>query len=62
MPLSLALLMARWPSNFKPRIARRRAEEERADMLFVCERRRSRRIVERDPRGVERSNQTLPAL
>jgi hypothetical protein len=29
-------------------------------MLFVCERRRSRRIVERDPRGAERSNQTCP--
>jgi hypothetical protein len=30
--------------------------------FFVCERRRSRRIVERDPRGAERSNQTLLAL
>jgi hypothetical protein len=29
----------------KSRIARRRAEEERADTLFVSERRRSRRLL-----------------
>jgi hypothetical protein len=62
MAVSFALLVAQKPGNLQPRIARRRAEEEQADMLFVCERRRSRRIVERDPRGAERSNQTLPAL
>jgi hypothetical protein len=32
------------------RIARRRAEEERRDTLFVPERRRSRRAATRDPR------------
>jgi hypothetical protein len=42
-----------------PRIPRRRAEEQRADALFVCARRRRRRMVERDPRGAERGNQTL---
>jgi hypothetical protein len=34
----------------KHRIARRRAEEERGDMHFVAERRRSRRALKRDPR------------
>jgi hypothetical protein len=33
------------------RIARRRAEEEGGDMLFVPERRRSRRHPKRDPRS-----------
>ena len=42
----------------RPRIARRRAEEERADMLFVRERRRSRRT----PSAIrsERSEQLDP--
>ena len=39
----------------RPRIARRRAEEERADMLFVRERRRSRRTPKRDPQRAERA-------
>jgi hypothetical protein len=39
----------------KPRIARRRAEEERADMPFVRERRRSRRTTKRDPQRAERA-------
>jgi hypothetical protein len=38
-----------------PRIARRRAEEERGDMLFVAERRRSRRNPERDPQRAKRA-------
>ena len=45
-----------------PRIARRRAEEEGSGRAFVCERRRRRRMVERDPRGAERSNQTLSCM
>jgi hypothetical protein len=39
----------------KPRIARRRAEEERADMPFVRERQRSRRTTKRDPQRAERA-------
>jgi hypothetical protein len=31
---------------------------EGADTLFVCERRRRRRMVERDPRGAGRSNRS----
>jgi hypothetical protein len=37
------------------RIARRCAEEKRGDMLFVPERRRSRRAPERDPQRAERA-------
>jgi hypothetical protein len=42
----------------EPRIARRRAEEERAGTLLVCERRRSRRV----PSAIrsERSEQLNP--
>jgi hypothetical protein len=40
------------------RIARRRAEQEGADMLFVGERRRSRRAA---PRGAERIQYRLRA-
>ena len=35
----------------EPRIARRRAEQERAEAFFLGERRRNRRLQERDPRG-----------
>jgi hypothetical protein len=41
-------------SEQSTRIARRRAEEERGDMLFVPER-RSRRTPKRDPQRAERA-------
>jgi hypothetical protein len=45
-------------SEQSTRIARRRAEEERGDMLFVPERRRSRRTPKRDPQRAERAINT----
>ena len=47
----ILLGLAIWGQHWGSRIAPRRAEEERGDMLFVAERRRSRRAPTRDPRG-----------
>jgi hypothetical membrane protein len=47
----ILLGLAIWGQHWGFRIAPRRAEEERGDMLFVAERRRSRRAPTRDPRG-----------
>ena len=47
----ILLGLAIWHCQGGPRIAPRRAEEERGDKLFVAERRRSRRAPKRDPRG-----------
>jgi hypothetical protein len=44
------------------RIARRRAEEERRDMLFVPERRRSRRLPKRDPRGASIASEAINTI
>lgn len=48
---TILLGLAIWGQHWGSRIAPRRAEEERGDMLFVAERRRSRRAPTRDPRG-----------
>jgi hypothetical protein len=45
--------------TIKPDRATRRAEEEGGDMLFVPERRRSRRAPRRDPRGASIASGTI---
>jgi hypothetical protein len=43
----------------RSRIVRRRGEEERGDTFFVPERRRSRRLLGRDPRGASLASGTI---